>query len=217
MRFTWGSATWAFPAEMKWKRKYWPTQNVQNKLRGTIRGLTKRCRLSLLTNSVLVYEPKCRGAMSTTVNIAWHPWSPNKLWRFTSIFNLWAQCLQSVKPWDILYKNRCHFFTNWRKVSKWKDGIYKKVRSRPEQLIKTVTDRSGAAKRLVLALPPTRCSALETLVWEIVFARDWLFVNLIGLKMSRKFCGHSCFATVIGGIIYTLIISFYKKDHAKSR
>jgi hypothetical protein len=24
-------------------------------------GVTKRCRLSLLTNSALVYEPKCRG------------------------------------------------------------------------------------------------------------------------------------------------------------
>jgi hypothetical protein len=26
-----------------------------------IRGVTKRCRLSWLTNSVLVYEPKCGG------------------------------------------------------------------------------------------------------------------------------------------------------------
>jgi hypothetical protein len=25
------------------------------------RGITKRCRLSRLTNSALVYEPKCRG------------------------------------------------------------------------------------------------------------------------------------------------------------
>ncbi len=57
------------------------------------RGVTKRCRLSLLTNSALVYETNCGGrggvagshpmAMSTAVNR-----SPNKLWRYNSIFNL---------------------------------------------------------------------------------------------------------------------------------
>jgi hypothetical protein len=49
-------------------------------------GVTKRCRLSLLTNSALVYELKCGGKgggvagpqpMSTAVHM-----EPNKLWRF---------------------------------------------------------------------------------------------------------------------------------------
>jgi hypothetical protein len=42
-----------------------------------IQGVTKRCRLSLLTNSALVYEPKCGGGgevagsqpMSTAVHM----------------------------------------------------------------------------------------------------------------------------------------------------
>ncbi len=54
-------------------------------------GITKRCRLSWLTNSDLVYELKCGGSggvagsqpMSTVVHR-----SPNKLWRSKSIFNL---------------------------------------------------------------------------------------------------------------------------------
>jgi hypothetical protein len=63
-----------------------------------IRGLQRdvenlRCCLSWLTNSALVYEPKCGGIgrgrvagslpMSSAVNM-----SPNKLWRSKSIFNL---------------------------------------------------------------------------------------------------------------------------------
>ena len=64
-----------------------------NALVGEEQGVTKRCRLSWLTNSALVYEPKCGGRggvcgasaqpMSTAVNR-----SPNKLWRSNSIFNL---------------------------------------------------------------------------------------------------------------------------------
>jgi hypothetical protein len=54
-------------------------------------GVTKRFRLSWLTNSALVYEPKYRGRgwvagyhiSSTAVHR-----SPNKLWRSISIFNL---------------------------------------------------------------------------------------------------------------------------------
>ncbi len=56
-------------------------------------GVTKRCRLSLRTNRVLVYESKCGGRggeagagsqpMCTAVTL-----SQNKLWRSTSIFNL---------------------------------------------------------------------------------------------------------------------------------
>jgi hypothetical protein len=54
-------------------------------------GVTKGCRLSWLTNSVLVYEPKCGGeggvAGSQPMGTAVH-WSPNKLWRTNSIYNL---------------------------------------------------------------------------------------------------------------------------------
>ncbi len=58
-------------------------------------GVTKRCRLSWLTNSALVYEPKCGGrgggvAGSQPISTAVHR-SPNKLWRSNSIFNLWSQ------------------------------------------------------------------------------------------------------------------------------
>ncbi len=60
----------------------------------------KRCRLSWLTNSGLVYEPKCGGRgegcsnagsqpMSTAVHNS--TWSPNKLWRSSSIFILWSK------------------------------------------------------------------------------------------------------------------------------
>jgi hypothetical protein len=59
----------------------------------SMQGVTKRCRLSWLTNSALVYEPKCGrwggGAGSqpmSTVQLC--TWSPNKLWRFNSIFYL---------------------------------------------------------------------------------------------------------------------------------
>jgi hypothetical protein len=50
--------------------------------------VTKRCRLSWLTNSALVYEPKCgdRGGVtgSQSMSTAVHR-SPNKLWRSNSI------------------------------------------------------------------------------------------------------------------------------------
>ncbi len=44
------------------------------------KGVTKRCRLSWLTNSALVYEPKCGGGggvtgsqpMTTAMHITWH-------------------------------------------------------------------------------------------------------------------------------------------------
>ncbi len=54
-----------------------------------IQGVTKRCRLSWLTNSALVYKPKCgwegvagSRPMSTAVHMEW---SLNKLWRSNSI------------------------------------------------------------------------------------------------------------------------------------
>jgi hypothetical protein len=55
-------------------------------------GVIKRCRLSWLTNSAFVYEPKCGGGggvagsqpMSTAVHMG-----PKKLRRSNAIFNLW--------------------------------------------------------------------------------------------------------------------------------
>ncbi len=62
-------------------------------------GVTKRCRLSWLTNSALVYEPECGGsggvAGSQPMSTAVHR-SPNKLWRSNSIFNLWVR---ANSPW----------------------------------------------------------------------------------------------------------------------
>jgi hypothetical protein len=63
-------------------------------------GVTKRCRLSLLTNSALVNEPKFGGgggggvAGSQPNSTVVHR-SLNKLWRSNSIFNL---CLQAFLP-----------------------------------------------------------------------------------------------------------------------
>jgi hypothetical protein len=61
--------------------------------------VTKRCRLAWLTNSALVYEPKCGGrggfAGSQPVSTAVHR-SPNKLWRSNSIFNLWRGEISGV-------------------------------------------------------------------------------------------------------------------------
>jgi hypothetical protein len=57
-----------------------------------MQGGTKRCRLSWLTSSALVYEPKRAGgvagvsALSQWVQLV--TWSPNKLWRSNYIFFL---------------------------------------------------------------------------------------------------------------------------------
>jgi hypothetical protein len=66
-------------------------------LTASSQGVTKRCRLSLLTNSSLVYESKCGGIGVlpglNEYSCGHHvTWSPNKLWRSTSLFNL---CFQS--------------------------------------------------------------------------------------------------------------------------
>jgi hypothetical protein len=60
-----------------------------------VQGVTKRCRLSLLTNSALVIRVQMRGreeicgVSANEYSCAHHvTWSPNKLWRSTSIFNL---------------------------------------------------------------------------------------------------------------------------------
>jgi hypothetical protein len=56
-----------------------------------VQRVTKRCRLSWLTNSSLVYEPKCerRGELCGISQWVQQYRSPNKLWRSNSIFNLW--------------------------------------------------------------------------------------------------------------------------------
>jgi hypothetical protein len=62
-----------------------------------MQGVTKRCRLSLLTNSTLLYESQLRGdrggrglrVLSQQYSCAHHvTWTPNKLWRSSSIFNM---------------------------------------------------------------------------------------------------------------------------------
>jgi hypothetical protein len=44
---------------------YWPTSAAKTGKKSLVpsfnQGITKRCRLSWLTNSALVYEPKCGG------------------------------------------------------------------------------------------------------------------------------------------------------------
>jgi hypothetical protein len=59
-------------------------------------GVTRRCRQSSWPIATLVNEPKCGGGgcgVSANENsCAYHvTWSPNKLWRSNSIFNLWGQ------------------------------------------------------------------------------------------------------------------------------
>ncbi len=79
--------------------RHWPfNYNINlSSLKISRQGVTKWCRLSWQTNSALVYEPKCGGGgrpvagsqpMSTVVHR-----SPNKLWRYNSIFNLCLQVL----------------------------------------------------------------------------------------------------------------------------
>ncbi len=66
---------------------------------GPNQGVTKRCRLSWLTNSALVYEPKCGGrvgvAGSQPMSTAVHR-SPNKLCRSNSIFSPLAYNLTAI-------------------------------------------------------------------------------------------------------------------------
>ncbi len=62
-------------------------------LYSSLRWVTKRCRLSWLINSALVYEPKCGGMGGLRGLIQWvqlGTGSPNKMGRSNSIFNLWA-------------------------------------------------------------------------------------------------------------------------------
>ncbi len=69
--------------------------------------VTKRCRLSWLTNSTLVCEPKCLGrgaaAGSQPMKIAVHR-SPYKLWRFNSISNLWPLPMALLSVSNVRHK-----------------------------------------------------------------------------------------------------------------
>ncbi len=64
-----------------------------------MQGVTKRCRLSWLTNSALAYEPQCGewgAGLSQWVQLC--TWSSNKLWRSNSIFNddhVWSHFFES--------------------------------------------------------------------------------------------------------------------------
>jgi hypothetical protein len=66
--------------------------------------ITKRCRLSLLTNSTLVGVPMRGdgggGGCGVSANAHHVTWSPNKLWRSTSIVNLCQQysCIDNIRP-----------------------------------------------------------------------------------------------------------------------
>ncbi len=64
-------------------------------------GVTKRCRLFWLTNSALVYDPKCggggRGCGASANKYSYvRTWSPNKLWRSNYIFNLCSTPITSL-------------------------------------------------------------------------------------------------------------------------
>ncbi len=77
-----------------------------NALVGEEQGVTKRSRLSWLTNSAIVYEPKCGGRgwvagpqpIGTAVNR-----SPNTLWRSNSIFNLRREGITRTRPYGPLF------------------------------------------------------------------------------------------------------------------
>ncbi len=65
--------------------------------------VTKISRLSWLTNSALVYEPKCGGEVGVAGSQQWVllcKFNPNKLWRSSSIFNLlYGAKLQILSVW----------------------------------------------------------------------------------------------------------------------
>ncbi len=73
-------------------RKRLASDGFRNNSIPELNRVIKRCSLSWLTNSALVYEPKCGGGRggvgrSQPMSTAVHR-SPNKLWRKNSILNL---------------------------------------------------------------------------------------------------------------------------------
>ncbi len=107
-------------------------------------GFTKRCRLSWLTNSSLVHEPKCGGRgrvlgsqpMSTAVHR-----SPNKLWRSNSIFNLWKK-LQTAPTWAPEWGG-VYWQRDLGKMAKIGDSSFTRGRVRPSQEEGTSFTRGG--------------------------------------------------------------------------
>ncbi len=83
-------------------------------------GVTRRCRLSFLPNSVLVYRVQMQGGGDCGVsanecNWAHHvTWSPNKLCRSTSISNL-CSLIKELQAFLGMVGDGCHFLglTNW--------------------------------------------------------------------------------------------------------
>ncbi len=109
--------------------KFW-SNSIFTKLKSSSQGVTRRCRLSWLTKSALVYmSPNAGGvgggdcvvsAKDTAVHNHIRQ-SPNTLWRFNSIFNLCFQYLFVF--WKIFYRQCEHSFFE-KKVEK-KISIYK--------------------------------------------------------------------------------------------
>jgi hypothetical protein len=92
----WLACPWSFclSARRDWsvqgvERSCWTEQN-----RGSQGDVAY---LGWLTNSALVYEPKCGesggglGAQPILYHVLLYTWCPNKLWRSYSIFNLWSK------------------------------------------------------------------------------------------------------------------------------
>ncbi len=86
---------------------------------GLSQGVTKTCRLSLLTNSALVIRVQMRGeggscrVSANEYSCAHHvTWSPNKLWRSTSIFNLWFMVYHVARV-QLLGKRHKNIRTVW--------------------------------------------------------------------------------------------------------
>jgi hypothetical protein len=77
-----------------------PLYTYQHTLSPYTQGVTKRCRLSWLTNSALVYEPKCRGwdcGVSANEYSCAHG-APNKLWRSNPYLTYVCTYLKSPQP-----------------------------------------------------------------------------------------------------------------------
>ncbi len=91
----------------------------------SIQGITKRCRLSLLTNSALLQytSPNAGGGGSCGVSVneyscaQYVTWSSNKLWRSTSIFNLWFYTSSPIQEL-ILNNNKISRVTDIRQVER---------------------------------------------------------------------------------------------------
>ncbi len=88
---------------------------------------TKRFRLSWLTNSALVYEPKCGGwdfGVSVNEFSCMCTWSPNELWRSNSIFNLWSKHIPGPHKnvYASLWSSRIGFYKVRKLYRSWNNG-----------------------------------------------------------------------------------------------